>query len=67
MIDVGWQYGSLAPTKEAEEPPARLDADVAALLDEAEDIVNLAGIDILAEEQRKAKRKLFRKVKKKRR
>jgi len=29
--------------------------------------VNLAGIDIVAEEERKAKRKLFRKVKKKRR
>ena len=66
MIDVGWQYGSLAPTKEPEEPPAKLDADVAALLDEAEDIVNLAGIDMLAEEERKAKRKLFRKMPKKR-
>ena len=64
--DAGWQYGSLAPTKEPEEPPAKLDADVAALLDEAEDIVNLAGIDILAEEDRKAKRKLFRKIPKKR-
>ena len=67
MIDAGWQYGSLAPTKEPEEPPAKLDADVAALLDEAENIVNLAGIDIVAEEERKAKRKLFRKPKKKRR
>jgi hypothetical protein len=67
MIDAGWQYGSLAPTREPSEPPAALDADVAALLDEAEDIVNLAGIDILAEQERKAKRKLFRKAQKKRR
>jgi hypothetical protein len=66
MIDVGWQYGSLAPTT-PEEPPAPLDADVAALLDEAENIVNFAGIDIAAEEERKSKRKLFRKIKKKRR
>jgi hypothetical protein len=66
MIDVGWQYGSLAPTREPSEPPAALDADVSALLDEAENIVNLAGADILAEEDRKSKRKLFRKIKKKR-
>ena len=66
LIDAGWQYGSLAPTKAPSEPPAKMDADVAALLDEVEDIVNLAGIDFLAEEDRKAKRKLFRKVQKKR-
>ncbi len=66
MIDAGWQYGSLAPTREPSEPPEAIPADVSALLDEAEDIVNLAGIDILAEEERKAKRKLFRKAQKKR-
>ena len=55
MIDAGWQYGSLAPDNEPEaEPPAEIDADVAALLDEAENIVNDAGFDILAEEERKA-------------
>ena len=43
-----------------------MDADVAALLDEAEDIVNAAGFELLAEEERKAKRKLFRKKKRKR-
>ena len=38
--------------------------DIAALLDEAEDIVNTAGLELLDEQQRKAKRKLFRKRKK---
>jgi hypothetical protein len=62
LIDAGWQYGSLAPKKEEHvEPPPRLDADVARLLDEAEDIVNSAGFELMAEEDRKAKRKLFRK------
>lgn len=50
-IDVGWQYGSLASAVTAPEPaPATPDdASVAALLDEAEDIVNAAAPDILAE------------------
>ena len=67
MIDAGWQYGSLRPDNEPEaEPEVEMAADVAALLDEAENIVNLAGVDIVAEEERKAKRKLFRKINKKR-
>ena len=48
---------------EAEAPD---DPDVAALLDEAENIVNDVGFQLLAEEDRKAKRKLFRKKKRKR-
>jgi hypothetical protein len=67
MIDAGWQYGSLTPEKAPEEPPeARHDPDVAALLDEAENIVNDIGFQLLEEEDRKAKRKLFRKKKGKR-
>ena len=68
MIDAGWQYGSLAPTKAPPEPEAEVpgDPDVAALLDEAENIVNDIGFQLLAEEDRKAKRKLFRKKKRKR-
>ena len=50
-FDAAWQYGSLsgamAPTPAAE--PAQLDDAAAALLDEAEDIVNAAAPDILAE------------------
>ena len=50
-IDVGWQYGSLATAKgkPEERPPTPDDASVAALLDAAEDIVNAAAPDILAE------------------
>lgn len=50
-MDVGWQYGSLQTAVSAPEPrPATPDdASVAALLDAAEDIVNQAAPDILAE------------------
>ena len=62
LIDAGWQYGSLAPKAEPAATPApKLDADAAALLGEMESIVNSAGFDILAEEDRRARRKLFRK------
>jgi hypothetical protein len=68
MIDAGWQYGSLRPENEPESEPASSmnAADVAALLDEAESIVNDAGFELLAEQERKASRKLFRKKKRKR-
>ncbi len=68
MIDVGWQYGSMAEGIKASatppEPALEMTDDIAALLDEAEDIVNMAGLDILDEQQKKAQRKLFRKRKK---
>ena len=50
-MDVGWQYGSLQTAVEPPEPrPATPDdASVAALLDAAEDIVNAAAPEILAE------------------
>ncbi len=68
MIDAGWQYGSLAPTKAPPEPEDEVpgDPDVAALLDDAENIINDIGFQLLAEEERKAKPKLFRKKKRKR-
>src|SRR5262245_17222737 len=67
MIDAGWQYGSMVTGMEPSppEPEVPMTAEVAALLDEAEDIVNAAGAEILDEKQRKAKRKLFKKRKKK--
>ena len=45
MIDAGWQYGSLTKGMEPSppEPEVEMTADIAALLDEAEDIVNAAG------------------------
>lgn len=59
-VDVAWQYGSLRDSvaSEPEEPPA-LDENVAMLLDEAENIVNAAGADIL-EEAEQAERKGWR-------
>ena len=67
-IDAGWQYGSLAKGFEASppEPEVAMNADVAALLDEAEDIVNAAGFDLREEQAKKnARRKgMFRKRKK---
>jgi hypothetical protein len=66
MIDVGWQYGSLTKGMEPSppEPEVEMNADIAALLDEAEDIVNMAGLQVLDEQERKAKKKMFRKRKK---
>jgi hypothetical protein len=66
MIDAGWQYGSMRPDNEPEPEPVEMPADVAALLDEAENIVNEVGFQLLAEEERKSSRKFFRKKKRKR-
>jgi hypothetical protein len=62
-IDAGWQVGTLEqPSQTAESEPAG--EDVGALLDEAEDIVNSAAPDILAEFQAKEKQGRFRRKKK---
>src|SRR4051794_2615254 len=62
-FDAAWQYGSLsgamAPPPAAE--PTGLDDSAAALLDEAEDIVNAAGAAALEEMDRRSARKRFRK------
>ncbi|MFN8017643.1 MAG: hypothetical protein U0P45_05930 [Acidimicrobiales bacterium] len=53
LADVNWQHGTLVTPATPEEPPG-LDEhadDIAALLDEAEDIVNAAGPRIIAEVQ----------------
>ncbi len=66
MIDAGWQYGSLTKGMEPSppEPEIAMTDDVAALLDEAEDIVNMAGLEILDKQQRRAsRRRMFRKRK----
>lgn len=54
LADVNWSHGSLTTPPTPDEPPG-LDergADIAALLDEAEDIVNSVGADVLAEVER---------------
>jgi hypothetical protein len=59
-FDVGWQYGSLAATPATPPAPEPEGADVAALLDAAEDIVNAAAPEILAEIDQAGRRRLFR-------
>ncbi len=66
LVDVGWSYGSLAETLQTPPPEVEMTEDVAALLDSAEDIVNAAGLDLLAEMDAKAKKRSFRKKKKRR-
>jgi hypothetical protein len=65
-MDAGWQYGSLT-TAAAQPEPEPAGDDVAALLDQAEDIVNTAAPEILAEVRSKAanqeKRRLRRRKK----
>lgn len=63
--DAGWQYGSLggAMVPASDEP---MGADVAALLDQAEEIVNEAGRAIFSEQEdrKRRKQKKFRKRRK---
>lgn len=66
-MDTGWQYGSLG-TAAARPAPEPEGTDVAALLDEAEGIVNAAAPDIISEiaaEQPKKKGRLGGRKKKK--
>ena len=51
-FDAGWTQGSLARKNLPEDPP-RLDEGTAALLDEAEDIVNAVGPDALDDAERR--------------
>ncbi len=60
LADVNWQHGTLITPPTPAEPESLGDDDsIAALLDAAEDIVNAAGPDIMAEvdAQREAERK----------
>ena len=67
-IDAGWQYGSLASGMGEPAPPepeVAMSADIAALLDEAEDIVDAAGMELRDEQAKRSARKgMFRKRKK---
>lgn len=62
IADVNWAHGTLVTPRTPDEPLGALDREddaVARLLDEAEDIVNLAGPSIRAEvEQEQASRSL---------
>ena len=59
LADVDWAHGSLVTPKTPPEPPGVDDGSAAAVLDEAEDIVNAAGPSILAEIDRQQPRQPF--------
>jgi hypothetical protein len=56
LADVNWAHGSLITPPTPAEPPG-LDEGAAELLDEAEDIVNAAGPEILADLARSESRR----------
>ena len=57
LADVGWQHGSLVRPPAPPEPVGLDDGSVAALLDEAEDIVNNATSQVLADMEAEARRR----------
>lgn len=57
MVDVGWSHGTLASDAGPPEPTG-LDQGGADLLEQAEEILNAAGHQIVAEEQAKKEKKL---------
>lgn len=63
LVDAGWTYGSVVPPATPTEPPGLDDGTAAAVLDEAEDVLNAVGAQVMAEveaERRAAQRKGFR-------
>ena len=63
-VDVAWNYGSLGHTQSVA-PEPEPGAEAAAVLDAAEDIVNEAGRDLIAEmEQRESRKGFFKKRRK---
>jgi len=67
MVDVAWAHGSLVPPATPVAPASLDDGTAAAVLDDAEQIVNAAMDEVLADMQdkRKKKKKLRDKKKKK--
>src|SRR5262245_63669616 len=63
MLDAGWVYGSLGHAQAPADEPMPAGADVSALLDEAEQIVNTAGAELIEEQARKQRKRFFRKRK----
>ena len=64
-MDAGWTYGSLVTPKSTEDPPGLDDGSAAAVLDEAENVLNAVGGQIAAEveaEQLQAHRRGWRRI-----
>jgi hypothetical protein len=63
LADVNWVHGSLVTPKTPPEPPGLDDGSAAAVLDEAEEIINAIGPDILAEvEAERGKRPFWKRM-----
>ena len=63
LADVNWMHGSLVTPKTPDEPPGIDDGSAAAVLDQAEDIINSVGPDVLAEVQaEQSKRSVFGRI-----
>ena len=63
LADVNWAHGSLISPKTPPEPPGVEDGTAAAILDEAENVVNSVGPDVFAEveaERARAQRGLLK-------
>jgi len=54
LADVNWAHGTLVSPPTPEEPPGIDDGSAAAILDEAEDIVNAAGSEVFAQVERES-------------
>ena len=66
LADVAWVHGSAIVPPTPEEVPGLDDGSAAAVLDEAEAIVNAVGLDMMAEfeaQQKNAKRRWWRRKK----
>lgn len=60
MVDVGWSHGSLQ-AKAGPEEPTSMDGGAAELLEQAEEILNAAGPEIIADmTKQRAKKKKWR-------
>src|SRR6478752_8189336 len=65
LADVDWSHGSLVTPRTPDEPPGLDDGSAAAVLDEAEDIINAAGAQVGSEfgvgrPPAKGRRRIFR-------
>jgi hypothetical protein len=66
LADVHWTYGRLVTPKTPDEPPGLDDGSAAAVLDEAEEIINSIGPDVLAEVERDAHRSRWARLRRRR-
>jgi hypothetical protein len=57
LADVNWSHGTLVTPASPEEPPGLDDGSAAAILDEAEDIINSIGPEVLADVKAKQNKK----------